>query len=1263
MGRDLCSGIQGHAQSFIPLPNAAENTPSGKSRPARRRRGRRILKVLAWIVLLPGLLLALLALLLYMPPVQQLLRTKAVAFLEEKTGTPVQLERIALRFPLGASLSGLLLHQQNGDTLLYAGRLKARASLTALLGKQIVLSSVGLADVRAIITQDRDSVFNFDYIAAAFQGDEPAVEAPADTTGGWGFSIGSVSLERIRLDLGLAPAQFELALYLGELDLAFDAFDPAAMRFRVDGLRLADTQADLRMAAGPPEPDTYPQLVNPLAGIDARINDVRLARIGFTMKDVVKGDSLWLQLPAVRLQVEQMDLAQQQIALSTVRLESPVFGMRTPRQGEVVDTVHVEPPWLDEQDGFRYYVRDRYISVGALRIAGGTLALYADTIAAPEMLLDAERMVLQQVNVEINGLRVHNAGIGAEQLDVSLRTGPENLRFAFAAEVDAAPQRFALERGLVDLAGNSLSFNAVAEPAGLAALYRHPDQVPMRVDLRSTLDPVQLRPLLAAFGAAHLIPTGTTEQWATTVDLAGSVAQLDTARLEIKGTAGSVLALAARMRHADQWPRTDFDAALGELTLGEGFRQLLQAAAPAGVRLPQQLTMAAHATGKDGSMQARIAVDSDLGTIAGSAQAAGWQHKLPDRLAVDLDVQQLAAGHLTGDTALGPVSARLAATAAGLDGPARSGTLLLQPSRLRYRGHELSSLELNGSLEGDSLFVHLAADAEPVKMTLAASGKWPAEADSLALQMDLALDRLQLEPLGLAAHQLDVQGRLHGELALSTAGKGHVGLTAHGLQLANAQRAFQFAHFGVHAYLGADSTALVLDSDALTVDYHANLAVDSILPRTREKLASYFQADPDFSPTPGKYMDLAIALPNSDWLTGLVLPGLQSIQLNRFTGHYDSDADALDLQVEIPELRYDSIHVETLGLHVSAEGNDLDATLSIGAIARDSLAIQGLTLASSARAGGLLNSLRVQNGESPPSYVLTVLLERADGRATLHVEPEELVLDSQPWTVDPANRLHFGEQGLAAERFTLHSDEQRLELATNAEDTRIILDRFRVGTLLNFVTAKDSVPFVEGTLSGHVDLPKQDRGGLDAELDLASWRLLGNALGDLHLTVQETGKAHYAAALQLENGPNRVDGKATVDASAASPEDQGAGRHRLHRPRHFPALHLRLPLRARRRAERTASVQPGPGQGGAPWRSRLRSCAHRAAGHTQLVPSGKGAHHIRRCGHPPGRLYPAGQPQQPLPVERHHRHGGPGQPLAGPPLAHGRLPTGEQRTG
>ena len=100
---------------------------------------RKGIKLLAWLVLLPVAFLALIAVLIYVPPVQNILRGKAVGFLEKEIGTPVQVGHLALRFPIGIGLEGVLLHQQNGDTLLYAGSLKTRASLTALLNRQIAL--------------------------------------------------------------------------------------------------------------------------------------------------------------------------------------------------------------------------------------------------------------------------------------------------------------------------------------------------------------------------------------------------------------------------------------------------------------------------------------------------------------------------------------------------------------------------------------------------------------------------------------------------------------------------------------------------------------------------------------------------------------------------------------------------------------------------------------------------------------------------------------------------------------------------------------------------------------------------------------------------------------------------------------------------------------------------------------------------------------------------------------------------------------------
>lgn len=1090
-------------------------------------------------MLLPILLLALVAVLIYLPPVQNVLRAKAVTFLEERTGTPVQLEHLALRFPMGIHLRGVLIGQQNGDTLLYAGTLKARASLTALLHKSISLSSVDLADVRASVRQDRDGVFNYDHILAALKRGAPAVKDPADTTGGWGFSVGSVSLEHIHADLDLQPSRLQLALHLGSLAVNFDAFDPAAMRFHLDDLELADTRVDLRMASGPPRPDSYPYLENPLAAMDIRFNSLDLEHIAFTMKDVAKGDSLWLQLPRANLKADRMDLSKQQLAFKNIELDSPVFGMRSPRHADVEDTVKVDPPWLGENDGFRFYVRDWDVTARSVEISDGQLAMHTETITEPVKLFDPEHIVLGHLGLDIHELALNNDRVHAGNLNVSLQLGPQGKSVSMAVELDAVPQRLALENGQVEVAGNRIAFNAVATPADLTAFYREPDHVPIKVKLRSMVDPVLLRPLLAEFGAAKYIPEGTNEQWDVKVDVSGSLEQLDTVRMDVTGNAGSAVHLAGRVSRMDQWPRTDLEVNLNEFTLGKGFRQVMQAFVPDGAVTPHRLTASVHLRGRDGSMQARLNVRSDVGDVAGTAEVSGWKDKLPDNIAANLSVDRFAVSRFTGDTAVGIVSFQLTADAKDLNHFSRTGSLNLVPSRLHYNGIDLSGLRLTGEVQGDSLFVHLTTDAVPLKLALDARGKWPEKVDSLAMKMNLQLDRLQMGSMGFTAHALDIEGTFHGVVALDTTGRGNIRLNADRLRLSNTEQAFQFERFMLKAHLGEDSTALDLDSDGLTVNFRTNVAMDSMLTKAKGKLANYFKPDPNFSPVPGTFMDLAITLPNSDWLTGLVVPKLHAIHLDNFKGHYDSDADVLTLNIDIPELNYDSIVVEKLALDVHAKGSDLDSRLSIRSIIRDSIGIFGLTLTNTAEEDALVSKLRVQNGEFPPSYVVTMALERGAQGSTLHIEPEGLVLDSDPWSADPANKLLFTEHGLVAENFTLSSGPQRLRIFTRKKATRIDLEQFHIGTLLNFVTSQDSVPFVAGDLTGHLDLPTDGSTGPDADLTIASLQLLGNALGDLNVKVREAEKAQYTASVKLKNGVNTLEGNATVDASGSRPEVHG----------------------------------------------------------------------------------------------------------------------------
>ena len=68
---------------------------------------RKWLKWVVWILLTPIILFAILMVLLYIPPVQNLIRKQATAIASEATGMDISVERIDLRFPLNLLVRGV----------------------------------------------------------------------------------------------------------------------------------------------------------------------------------------------------------------------------------------------------------------------------------------------------------------------------------------------------------------------------------------------------------------------------------------------------------------------------------------------------------------------------------------------------------------------------------------------------------------------------------------------------------------------------------------------------------------------------------------------------------------------------------------------------------------------------------------------------------------------------------------------------------------------------------------------------------------------------------------------------------------------------------------------------------------------------------------------------------------------------------------------------------------------------------------------------
>ena len=122
---------------------------------------RKWLKWVAWILLTPIILFVILMVLLYIPPVQNLIRKQATAIASEATGMDISVERIDLRFPLNLLVRGVQVIQpiqadkqissvpgdslavkQVSDTLLTLESLNVRVQAWPLIRGKVELDEV-----------------------------------------------------------------------------------------------------------------------------------------------------------------------------------------------------------------------------------------------------------------------------------------------------------------------------------------------------------------------------------------------------------------------------------------------------------------------------------------------------------------------------------------------------------------------------------------------------------------------------------------------------------------------------------------------------------------------------------------------------------------------------------------------------------------------------------------------------------------------------------------------------------------------------------------------------------------------------------------------------------------------------------------------------------------------------------------------------------------------------------------------------------------
>lgn len=167
--------------------------------------------------------------------IQNLLARKGAAYLSEKLKTRVTIKHVRLAFFNGVDLQGVYVEDNLHDTLAYIGSISVKT--TDLLSnywhnKPVVIHAVGVHDAFVRLHRDKDSIWNYDFIATAFSTPSTGeVTPPEDTTiseqgsGGLNIDLKDIQCSNIRFFMDDGWRGEDIDFIVKKLDLQTDKLD------------------------------------------------------------------------------------------------------------------------------------------------------------------------------------------------------------------------------------------------------------------------------------------------------------------------------------------------------------------------------------------------------------------------------------------------------------------------------------------------------------------------------------------------------------------------------------------------------------------------------------------------------------------------------------------------------------------------------------------------------------------------------------------------------------------------------------------------------------------------------------------------------------------------------------------------------------------------------------------------------------------------------------------------------------------------------
>jgi hypothetical protein len=1071
------------------------------------------LKIFQWAIGIIIVLFLLTVLIIQIPSFQNLVKEKAVSYLEDKIQTKVTVETLEIKFPKKIILKGVYFEDKKRDTLFTGKKLSVDINLLQLLNNTVEINSVDLQGVVLKLHKNSAGSFNFDYILKAFS-------SPVDTT----KTPMIVSLDRINLDQTTLKftddfAKNDFYLKIDHLDTRIRTFDLQQMDFEVPKVTIKGLKLKLKQGIARNTAETYD---TPATIYNFKLGEIDLSKANIDYQDQKTKLTTSLSLKKIDVKFDKTDLYNRFILIDNITLSRATGKLTFDKlQKNKNELVQSEPNnWeIKIRESNLKRVAFAYDDQNENRIQNG---IDYNHLQLSLGRFNAENLRYSPVglSVKINSLQLkEQSGLDIQSLKTEFFFGKNN---AFLKDLYLKTPQTVIK--------DELLFGYTS----IETLSKDYGQLSINASLKQSQigfkDILLFMPQLSNKKPFTNNPNAILE---LNSKIYGTLNDLTIPKFEISGMNRTKIVSSGTIKGLPDIDKAYFDLNIKnfESTASVISKFVPKETIPNSIQLPDSFKVNGNFKGTIHNFSTNLVMSSSLGQAKIKAKF-DQSRKNNEKYDAQAELENFDLGKLIKNKAIGKISLKATIKGTGLDLKTANSSINGTIFKINYNKYTYQDLDLTGTIK-KGLFTAVANSTDPnLTFDVVSSGsfrdKYPA--GKVKLNIDIAdLDKLNLHagPLKMrAVVDADIQSAdldyLNGKFNITN------------LTIADAKEQFVMDSINLIATSDADKNTLLLKSQVLNAELNGKYKLTEIATALSNSLSRYYTTDSDYkkSTTQKQQFVFKMRITDSPILLKLI-PEVKSIEPISIAGSYNSVNDSIIFHAAIPKIVYGENTVTNAVLNVNTKDNALIINVTIDDIQNKLIRLPFTTISGKVQDNTADYNLLVKDINDKERYQIAGTLKGLKGNNEISIDPKMLLLNYESWKIASDNLLRFGNEGIYADNFKLSKQNSKISVqsASKSPNAPIAIDfkNFKIETISSLFEKSDLQ--LSGNINGTVLVKNANQSPIfTSDITIDTFTFKKDTIGTVNIQVDNIVADTYTTKIAITDQDNQLNLDGTYKA-------------------------------------------------------------------------------------------------------------------------------------